>query len=587
MGGEEHGEPSTPPLAGSGRWGLLALAAALAAGLWLYAPTLDAGLHTDDYLHLAELEGLEPLPDVGPFGLFTFAQGRTDRMGPVQGDYLPWWTDPELKIEFMRPVPCLLWHLDWRLWGSDARGWHLSTLILWGVLLALVVRLYHELARDEGEGMLAVVLAGLLFALDRAHLDAISWIAGRYALVGAVFAVLGIRAWHRWRRNRGGIGAVLLWTALALLSGENNVVLPAWYLAHEVCLGRSPWRDRLRALVPVTLLVAAYLLARSALGYGAARSGFYVDPFERPLDFLALALHRLPQASRDLLGSTDWLRIHHPGTEGWVALGVGALILIYLLTSPLARFYALGASVSLVPLAAATPSQRILLVPSIASAWLIGGIAARALGALRRGPSNRVAWLAALPAALALLWLHGWVEPVTARWLARAHAGRNAAELATALDAELPPAGEDDARVLVIGSRDPMQAWLLPVMRLQQGRGWPGGVWPITFMNGAHLLERTGPRSLSISAAGTPGLLDSFMTILFRERWPTTEGERFELGALQVEIQSITDGRVRRIGLTLDRDLDDPGVWIVAWDGSAWRRVRPPGPGEKLRIGPG
>src|SRR4051812_40779754 len=89
-----------------------ALYVALALGAVLAAPSVAMGLVMDDYVHVAIMMGVHALGT--PNDLFTFADGHTSHLQPFidTGPY-PWWTYPQLKLSFFRPLSSQLIKLDW------------------------------------------------------------------------------------------------------------------------------------------------------------------------------------------------------------------------------------------------------------------------------------------------------------------------------------------------------------------------------------------------------------------------------------------------------------------------------------------
>lgn len=54
---------------------------------------------------------------------------------------------------------------------------------------------------------------------------------------------------------------------------------------------------------------------------------------------------------------------------------------------------------------------------------------------------------------------------------------------------------------------------------------------------------------------------------------------------MDVTLEKISeDGTLRQIEVRLDRSLDDPKVWLLAWDGERLRRLSPPELGESATI---
>jgi tetratricopeptide (TPR) repeat protein len=166
----------------------------------------------------------------------------------------------------------MLW-LEWRLWGTDATGYHVvnvllhaaSALLLWRVLLRLRVP--------------GAWLAGLLFAVHPVAVESVAWITERKNTLSMVFYMASILVWLRSEevpplpeignppspRLRGtsrksAIGNYvlsLLLFLLALLAKSSVVMLPAVLLG---CAwwrrGRVTGRDFLR-VVPFAALAAA------------------------------------------------------------------------------------------------------------------------------------------------------------------------------------------------------------------------------------------------------------------------------------------------------------------------------------------
>src|SRR5262245_41874240 len=99
----------------------------LLLGLVLALPALAAPLALDDLFHLAALEGRTPAP-LRWWELFTFAPADPARRGLfVAGGVLPWWSAPDLKLAFWRPLSSALVVLDHALFGRRALGWHLHS----------------------------------------------------------------------------------------------------------------------------------------------------------------------------------------------------------------------------------------------------------------------------------------------------------------------------------------------------------------------------------------------------------------------------------------------------------------------------
>jgi hypothetical protein len=335
-------------------------------GMTLTVPVLWRGWGlTDDTLQRAMLLS-STLPDVlvGQFGFLDPSRNaRLMDLGVV-----PWWTLASARISFFRPLASLTHWLDYQLWPDSSFLMHVHNLLWYGGLCALVVFAYR---RFMGRGAVAG-LAAFLFAADIAHLSCVASLSGRNSLMALFFGILALLCHDRWRRQgrRTCFLLALLSLLLALLSAEAGLAIIAYLFSYAVCLGRGTWRQKLGSLVPYGLLVAVWRFVYQRLGYGAWGSGFYVDPGREPLRFAISALECGP-----VLLFGQWI-VLEPGMYAllspWGSLvfwliSVLVLALVCRLLIPLlrqdrvARFWALGMVLAVVPICAASlPNGRLL-----------------------------------------------------------------------------------------------------------------------------------------------------------------------------------------------------------------------------------
>ena len=127
-------------------------------------------------------------------------------------------------------------------------------------------------------------------------------------------------------------------------------------------------------LLPALVVVGAWRVSYSLLGYGAEGSGVYLDPVRSPGAFLVALLQRMPA-----LGASAFLSLP---VEPWpflrpgplqllvavATLLVAALLAVFwrrLRADPLMGFWALGAALAMVPSCATFPHHRLLIVASV------------------------------------------------------------------------------------------------------------------------------------------------------------------------------------------------------------------------------
>ena len=175
-----------------------------------------------------------------------------------------------------------------------------------------------------------------------------------------------------------GPGALLV----ALLCAEESVAVVGFLLAHLLVLEDLPMRRRVRVVVPYAATIAGWYLFRRALGYGTVGPGSYTDAFAEPLTFCAQTLARLPIYVHSQLGALPadlWEVYFVRRGLGWVMVLAGVAFMILMAAGlgrlvrrdRLARFWAIGGAIALVPICGAHPNDRHLFIVGLGGAALV------------------------------------------------------------------------------------------------------------------------------------------------------------------------------------------------------------------------
>ncbi len=390
---------SEPTAAASERWTRrerVALALIVLLALALRAPSLAWGFLNDDHGLMLVLEGALEHPRLRWWSLFDFG-------GAAENSFLPWWTSPEWKVRFFRPLASATHALDAELFGRNAAAHHAAQLGWFALLLLAVARFYAEAGLSPRLALTALAV----FALDDGSLLPTCWIANRNSLLESTFAccagVFALRA-LRGATTRNALAA--LGAALASCACKESG-LASFVLVGAIWLGwGGPARRRLPLWAALAALVAcAYLAALLRAGFGAS-STFYPTPWNAPLQYARGALTLAALGSLSLLGpfKVDAPIAFPQWLPAWLAVAapLGALSWLWLVRTGRRNgsppfFLCVWALASLATQAGTLASDRLLFTPLIGLApWIAGG----ALEVLRSGAARAGGALLCLSALL-------------------------------------------------------------------------------------------------------------------------------------------------------------------------------------------
>lgn len=425
------------------RLGAVGLALLLAAAL--NAPSLDLGLVADDVAQrahvLAQLSGHDARGQ--PWEMFGYRTTPPEVAFAAWLGATPWWTSPELQVAMFRPLAAATHFADYALWPASTVAMHAHNVAWYLALLVALGALYRRLL---GAGS-AAASALLLYAVDEAHVHAVSWIASRNTVITALFVALTLDAHVAWRRDAVRTGSVLApcWLVLANASSEGGIATLAYLVAYASFVDRGTLRQRVASLLPAIAVSAAHHGASRAIGYGVTGSGLYLDPLHAPAAFLAQLPERFVRMLCEQFSLPAMVLRYAPeASHGVIEAGAYTMLAVILVVAclqarrdPIVRFLLAGTLLSVVPMCtiAIDVSPRLLLVPGIGAFAMIGRMVAAALAA-------GAASLPARAGAAALLAVHGLLAAVACPAvvqqgrLERRYLERGAASLASLVRAD-------------------------------------------------------------------------------------------------------------------------------------------------------
>ena len=550
---------------------------------WYY---LTGEFHADDLL-LINLLREDPLRFSRWLGLWSTID--------IPGLMSAWWLDPDVAAAFCRPLTSLVFEGSIRLFGETAFPLHLLSLVLHALVAG---GLYLFVRRLTGRDLLAI-LVGLIYLSCEDHSLTVGWITTVADILCLAFILLALNAHVAWLQRKRPPALVIALLALLLSLGfkESAVVAPVLMVLATLCfprgrdetlpeLGWSALKARVVAALrdPVSWAPAAsvfvlYLVSYKTLGLGGMNNLGYIDPLSQPVIYLGhLAFHLPVMWLATLTPVAPSLAMVMPETLGPLALlGLVVFAAWLLLLWPLRRralaVWGLAAYLlALLPQLGADASERLLYVPYVGAAILlgcmivqIGPLARRLLPAPGPGRLARAGgWLALLAVVVPSAALSAYYPYVMLPSLAGVER-----QALTALP-HLRQSRADHVLVLNTGGMF-LTFYAGGVLEYHQGRYVDLRL--LSSCNGVLSVERLPGDSFVIRSDRTGWLSNMFARIL-RTR-PLVPGRVYDTDLFQATLLELTpDGSdVLAVRFDLKRSLDDPSLLFLYWDGSGFQRL--------------
>ncbi len=556
----------------------------LACALLVALPSLSAGFFGDDLLHVALVSGqLSSIIPVAPLDMFRFSSGDpawVQKM--IRLSLYPWWADTHCRLAFFRPLSALTHILDQRLWAMNPVGYHVTNVLLWLLVLLGAGSLIRRLAPTAR----AATLAFFVFALADARALVITWVANRNALVATALSFAALIAWDSYRRGAGRMRAALSWLlfGLALLAGEAALGGLALLLGYEVLRlpdGRRFSARRLAASVPFLACAAAYVTWYKLAGYGASGSGMYIDPATDPAAWAKAAAARFPTLLAGLLWGWPvdlWMN----GGAARAVLITGGLVLLPVSIAVFAKTVrrhrgiaaiALGGTLALIPVTSTFPAARLLLLPGLAGALIVGAYLDeawpfRSAGAVR---ATVASLLGIRHVVLAPLLLFGLILLLNGAFR----------QISREIVDSPWPADLEKRDVVLLNAPTWVSATFLRPYLHSAGRPMPRTAYLLNLSPYPAEVTRTGPSTLLLRFRCGQMLTTEFERV---ERGsPLAAGTIVDAGLFRATV--LETGPIGPTAVRFDFTQNpDTGPVFVTWAGSHYQPVVPPTPGAALEL---
>jgi hypothetical protein len=562
----------------------LPLAVALMSVLGMIS-AITGGWQMDDYFQRVTLLGYG---DSRPINTFVQYIDRAHNLAQTNYGTMPWWGSPDLHFAFFRYTSVLTMMLDYRLWPNDPALMHLHSLLWLAAAVFAAALLYREVM---GATWIAG-LAALMYAIDGAHAVPAEYLANRNALIACCFGFLSLLTYNRWRKlgYRRDLWLSVLMLALSLSAYEMGVATAAYLFAYALIADRDGIRQRLMRLLPHSAVLAAWVLIYKFGDFGSHGSGFYIDPLHNPIGFAGMFCQR---AAFLLMGqwspvAAELSMAFAPGSPAVMHLSIFSFALVALLVvlfvplvlrDRLAQFWALGAILSLFPIAAVGPENRLLGFVGLGSMALLAQLTQFVFTRSYVGLLPR-AWKGfALAATLLLLLTHIVAAPILG--IARISYQANVNSRMMRAMASVPSDPKLASQDLVL-INPPDHIYLVTaiwaVHRLEN-EPMPRHLRALS-SGGALEITRVGPRALQVR------FRDGFFPTAFsrfvrspNDRFST--GERFTLPDMSVVVESLdAHGDPSQVLYEFPVPLEDPSLRWMNWQNGSYVPWTPPAIGQ-------
>jgi protein O-mannosyl-transferase len=352
------------------------------------------------------------------------------RSGPTPESLV--WAFTTARAANWHPLTWISHMIDWRLYGAEPRGHHLTSLLLH---LANVILLFLLLDRATGASRESAFVAAL-FAVHPLHVESVAWIAERKDVLSALFGLWSVWAYVSYTRAPSARRMALVAAALAagLMAKPMLVTLPFCLLLLDVWpLERASLG--VRRLIVEKIPLFGLSVASSVTTFLVQRHGGAMSPIDRyPM---GLRIENAVVSYAAYLGKAVWPaalapfypHAAVPPSSGIIAAAALLLVAVtlaawrlrkdhpYLLTGWLWYIGTLVPVIGLVQVGKQRMADRYMYLPSI-GLFIIAAWGTAAFG--RRWPRRAGPWLfaaaAMVVAALAsLTWTQArvWHDSIT------------------------------------------------------------------------------------------------------------------------------------------------------------------------------
>ncbi|OGL46617.1 MAG: hypothetical protein A2W05_06955 [Candidatus Schekmanbacteria bacterium RBG_16_38_10] len=136
---------------------------------------------------------------------------------------------------FYRPLIFFSYMVDYKLWGTNPAGYHLSNIILHTLSSVFIFLILLKIFSD----LKFSLFSSLIFAVHPVHTESVTWISGRTDVLCALLLLLSFNAYLNFLKSAGKGSSFnyffsVIFFTLSIFSKEAAIVLPLIMLFYEI-----------------------------------------------------------------------------------------------------------------------------------------------------------------------------------------------------------------------------------------------------------------------------------------------------------------------------------------------------------------
>ncbi|MBN1621128.1 MAG: tetratricopeptide repeat protein [Endomicrobiales bacterium] len=178
-------------------------------------------------------------------------------------------TKYEKETLLYRPLVITSFAFDYKLWGKNPAGYHLTNIILNTINSVLVYFLTFFIfsgALKNNNLYVAAFISSLIFTVHPVHSEAVAGIVGRTELMATLFFLISLILYLRESGHKLLYWISLLFYFLGILSKEMAITLPAVIMIYDfVVFGKDVLKQRIKLYAGYFCTAFFYLILRTAV----------------------------------------------------------------------------------------------------------------------------------------------------------------------------------------------------------------------------------------------------------------------------------------------------------------------------------